>query len=86
MEDFERPSTRQCVKKVKQLSKTNWLLYVGSPGGVMDGHILPYPIAVQKNGNLTDMMHTNGVFPDFENAKISGNMMMFSKITSKITG
>ena len=79
--EFEDPSSPECIKKVKQLSKENWTEYIGPRGSVMKGHMLPYPIHIKKDGTLSDMLGTDGKFPDF-GGKIAGKRIPLNLIKS----
>ena len=80
-EQFEDPSTKECMAKVKKLTIDNWTNYIGPIGSVTAGHMLPYPIYVHNNGKLGDFIGTNGVFPDF-GGKIEGKRIALNMITS----
>ena len=69
--EFETPSSQECVQKVKKLTMDNWIMYVGGPGSIMPGHMIPYPVKVRQDGKLNDFIGCEGRFPDFK-AKIAG--------------
>ena len=79
--EFENPSSLECIKKVKQLSMENWKNYIGPRGSVMKGHMLPYPVHVRKDGKLSELFGTNGTFPDF-GGKIAGKRIPLNVIKS----
>eukprot|EP00899_Mesostigma_viride_P010797 jgi/Mesvir1/19719/Mv24057-RA.1 len=62
--EFEDPDSLECVRRVNQLARDNWQRYM-DPNRVadMDGHLLPYPIAVELDGRIGVL---NGLdnFPD----------------------
>lgn len=49
---FEAPASVECIRRVKQLSETNWHQYNGPPGSVTPGHMMLYPIRVENDGSL----------------------------------
>ena len=50
---FESPGSLECLKKVKELSKTNWDAYTAEEDGTeTPSHMLPYPFTVKNNGSL----------------------------------
>ena len=70
--EFEDPSSKECIQKVRQLISDNWAKYTGPKGSVTRGHILPYPMNVTIDGKLTNFIGTeDGFFPDF-GGKIAG--------------
>ena len=76
--EFEEPSSMECVKKVQKLILENWTNYMGPPGSVTKGHMLPYPVTVKHDGKLTDFIGIqDGCFPDFD-AKIKGKRINLS--------
>ena len=49
---FELPGSIECIKKVKELAKINWSMFIGPEGSVTPGHMLPYPLKVTCDGRL----------------------------------
>ena len=79
--EFEDPSSQECIKKVKKLSKENLTEYIGPMGSVMKGHMLPYPLYIRKDGKISDLIGTDGKFPDF-GGKIAGKRIPLNLIKS----
>ena len=73
---FQDPSSIECIRKVKEASNANWTKYIGPPGSVTEGHMLPFPVEVQKDGTLFQLEGTNATFPDFPKAKVAGKKIL----------
>ncbi|KAG9457223.1 hypothetical protein H6P81_001731 [Aristolochia fimbriata] len=59
-DSFSEPESLQCVRRVNQLAEHNWKSYVSDEMKEMRGHLLKYPIKVDRNGRV-------GPLPGYEN-------------------
>jgi phospholipase D1/2 len=63
MEDiFKDPSSISCVHRINEIAKENWSGFILTHSVKMDSHLIPYPIVIDKDGNIT--AHAEGFFPD----------------------
>ena len=59
------------MAKVREVSNDNWSLYTADEPQHSDVHILPYPVAVDEEGNVTSLESPWDCFPD-TNAPVLG--------------
>ncbi|KAK8916052.1 Phospholipase D delta [Platanthera zijinensis] len=57
---FRAPESLECVRRVNELAEENWKTYVAPEVKEMKGHLMRYPIRVEKDGTI-------GSLPGFEN-------------------
>lgn len=68
--DFKNPERLTCVRRVQGIAKEQWGCYTGQKIVDMPAHLLPYPITVLPNGDVSSLPgHEN--FPD-TNAHVLG--------------
>lgn len=60
---FKEPDTLRCVKRVNELAEENWQTYVGPENKEMKGHLMKYPIHVERNGRVRSLPGYE-IFPD----------------------
>lgn len=60
---FQEPSTIRCVRRVNGLAHENWQTYVGAENKKMKGHLMRYPIHVERNGRIRALSGYE-TFPD----------------------
>lgn len=54
---FEQPESLECVRRVRALkSKRNWLQYAGQDVSEMKGHLLKYPVEVDRTGKVESLL------------------------------
>ena len=63
-EAYLHPESDECLAKVHQVSSDNWSLYTADEPQHSDVHILPYPINVDEDGNVTSLESPWNCFPD----------------------
>ena len=63
-EAFLNPNTQKCLDKVKEISQAFWVLYTAESPEHSDVHMLPYPINVDKEGNVMSLESPWDYFPD----------------------
>ncbi|CAM0902928.1 unnamed protein product [Alopecurus aequalis] len=51
-ECFRQPQSMECVRLVNQMAEDNWVCYVSPRMSNMKGHLMRYPIKVDKDGRL----------------------------------
>ncbi len=62
---FDRnPSSDECLEKVREVSAANWENYTADEPNHSDVHILPYPIKVDNEGNVSALDEPWNCFPD----------------------
>lgn len=49
---FSEPHTLECVRRVNELADQNWELYVSKKNIEMKGHLMRYPLKVEKSGKI----------------------------------
>ena len=57
---YEEPENVECVRTVNQVAKNNWKNYTSDEFSSLQGHLLKYPIEVDREGKV-------GPLPAFEN-------------------
>ena len=83
-ESFLNPSTQECMDRVNEISQSHWELYSADDPEHSDVHMLPYPINVDEEGNVTNLEAPLDCFPDTE-ANVLGNPSSLPKLPVKIT-
>jgi len=68
-ECFEQPETIECVRRVRSLGEQNWRQYVADEVTEMKGHLLKYPVEVDRTGKVK-ALHGSEKFPD-----VDGNIL-----------
>lgn len=66
---FEQPENVECVRRVRALSEMNWSQYASEQVSDMRGHLLKYPVAVDRAGKVRPLPECP-TFPD-----IGGNIV-----------
>jgi len=69
---FKDPSSLACVRRLNEIAEENWAMYTQEESVEMNSHLLPYPIEVDKRGNVfarSDLQ--DDYFPDTK-AKVTG--------------
>ncbi|GLU00590.1 hypothetical protein SLE2022_179440 [Rubroshorea leprosula] len=60
---FDDPESRQCVKAVNKIAEDNWKNYTADEFTLLQGHLLKYPIQVDKDGEVSPLLGYKK-FPD----------------------
>ncbi|XP_065864795.1 phospholipase D beta 1-like isoform X2 [Euphorbia lathyris] len=60
---FTRPESLECVKRMKGIGEVNWKQFVGEIATDMRGHLLKYPVEVDRRGKVTPIPGCE-TFPD----------------------
>ena len=63
-EAYLNPSSDDCLSKVQETSQAFWQLYTADEPEHSDCHVLPYPINVDEEGNVTALEAPFDCFPD----------------------
>ena len=71
-EIYSNPESEDCLAKVREVSQDFWTLYTEEEPQHSDVHILPYPINVDEEGNVTSLEAPWDCFPD-TNAPVLGH-------------
>ena len=58
------PESDECLAKVREISQDFWALYTSEEPEHSDVHLLPYPINVDAEGNVTPLESPWDCFPD----------------------
>ncbi|CAH8358597.1 unnamed protein product [Eruca vesicaria subsp. sativa] len=70
---FEEPENMECVRRVRQLSELNWRQYAAEEVTEMQGHLLKYPVQVDRTGKVSSLPGCE-TFPDL-GGKIIGSFL-----------
>jgi phospholipase D1/2 len=70
---FEEPENMECVRRVRQLSELNWRQYAAEEVTEMSGHLLKYPVQVDRTGKVSSLPGCE-TFPDL-GGKIIGSFL-----------
>ncbi|CAN8321362.1 unnamed protein product [Cochlearia groenlandica] len=65
----------ECVRRVRELSEINWKQYGSEEVTEMKGHLLKYPVHVDKTGKVSSLPDCE-TFPDL-GGKITGSFLVF---------
>lgn len=60
---FCQPETLECMRKVNSIAKTNWQIFAAEENKEMRGHLMQYPVQVNKDG-IVSTLHGHESFPD----------------------
>lgn len=60
---FQEPQTIDCVRYVNKLAEENWLSYVAPDIKEMKGHLMRYPLKVERDGRVGHLPGCES-FPD----------------------
>jgi len=60
---FQEPSTIRCVRRVNELAQENWETYIAPENKRMKGHLMRYPIRVDRSGRVRALSGYE-TFPD----------------------
>ncbi|MQL74856.1 hypothetical protein Taro_007229 [Colocasia esculenta] len=69
---FREPQAVECVRLVNGLAEANWQAYASDEIQEMTGHLMRYPIQVEKNGDV-GTLPGHECFPDMAGGKIAGS-------------
>nr|GMD79982.1 phospholipase D beta 1-like [Ipomoea batatas] len=70
---FEQPESVECVRRVRGLSERNWQQYAAEEVSEMKGHLLKYPVEVDRTGKVNSLPSCVN-FPDM-GGKIIGTFV-----------
>ncbi|XP_077213721.1 phospholipase D delta-like isoform X2 [Tasmannia lanceolata] len=73
-DSFREPQTLKCVRRVNRLAKDNWKSYVSDDMKEMKGHLMKYPIQVERDGRI-------GPSPGYENFPDVGGKILGAQTT-----
>ncbi|TVU31196.1 hypothetical protein EJB05_22874, partial [Eragrostis curvula] len=72
-EEFQNPASLKCIQMVNKMASTFWELYSSNNlDGDLPGHLLSYPIAVSRDGTVTELPGMK-FFPDTQ-ASVLGTL------------
>ncbi|KAG7552825.1 Phospholipase D C-terminal [Arabidopsis thaliana x Arabidopsis arenosa] len=74
---FEEPENMECVRRVRQLSELNWRQYAAEEVTEMPGHLLKYPVQVDRTGKVSSLPGCE-TFPDL-GGKIIGSFLVLQE-------
>ncbi|KAL5552172.1 hypothetical protein UlMin_002348 [Ulmus minor] len=79
-ERFKQPEIVECVRRVRYLSEQNWRQFVADEATEMKGHLMKYPVEVDRTGQVKKLPGFE-TFPD-----LGGNIMgTFTGIQENLT-
>ncbi|WCJ26135.1 phospholipase D beta 1 [Euphorbia peplus] len=79
-ECFERPESLECVRRVRAAGEANWRQFAGEKVTEMKGHLLKYPVEVDRTGKVRALPGSE-TFPD-----VGGNILgSFTAIQENLT-
>ncbi|KAK2974525.1 LOW QUALITY PROTEIN: hypothetical protein RJ640_002430 [Escallonia rubra] len=70
-ECFEWPESLECMRRVRSLSEPNWKQYADEEVTEMKGHLLKYPVQVDRKGNVNPLPGCE-TFPDVGGSIVGG--------------
>lgn len=79
-QSFKQPESLECVRRVRSLGEQNWRQYVADEVTEMKGHLLKYPVEVDRMGKVKALPGCE-TFPDV-GGKILGS---FTAIQENLT-
>lgn len=71
-ECFKQPESIECTKRVRTLGEENWKQFVADEVTEMKGHLLKYPLEVDRKGKVNPLPGCQE-FPDM-GGKITGSI------------
>ncbi|KAH9624277.1 hypothetical protein KSS87_013023 [Heliosperma pusillum] len=77
---FSHPESLECVRRIRSMGEQNWRQYASEEVTEMKGHLLKYPLQVDRTGNVTPLPGSE-TFPDL-GGKVMGT---FSGIQENLT-
>ncbi|CAN8308308.1 unnamed protein product [Cochlearia groenlandica] len=77
---FEEPENMECVRRVRQLSELNWSQYASEDVTEMTGHLLKYPVQVDRTGKVSSLPGCE-TFPDLGGKIIGSFLVMQENLT-----
>ena len=66
---FTEPESIKCVRRVKQMGEMNWIQFAADEVTEMKGHLLKYPVEVDRKGKVRSLPGCES-FPD-----VGGNIV-----------
>lgn len=66
---FTQPESLECVRRIRTLGEMNWKQFAGQEVTEMRGHLLKYPVEVDRTGKVKPL-HDHESFPD-----VGGNIV-----------
>ncbi|XP_062200373.1 phospholipase D gamma 1-like [Phragmites australis] len=63
-EDFNHPESLECMRRVRNIGEENWKQFIADEVTEMRGHLLKYPISVDRKGKVKPLPECP-TFPDF---------------------
>lgn len=70
-EAYRDPGSDECLAKVKEVTSAFWEAYTADKPAHSDVHMMPYPVAVAEDGNVSALDSPWDCFPDTQ-AKVLG--------------
>jgi phospholipase D1/2 len=62
-ESFTRPESLECMRQVRRIGEQNWEQFFSSKVTQMRGHLLKYPVSVDRMGKVKPLPECTA-FPD----------------------
>ena len=81
---YLNPASEECLAKVNEMSQAFWELYIADKPEHSDCHALPYPLDIDKFGNIKPKPKPYDYFPD-TNASVCGSKSYFPPFPEKVT-
>lgn len=64
---YDQPHSLECIKRVNDLAEQNWMQFSGEEDVDMTGHLITFPIIVDRNGDVKPRTD-GGQFDDIKNS------------------
>ena len=79
-ECFNQPESVECVRRVRSMGESNWRQFAADQTTEMKGHLLKYPVQVERTGKVRPLPGCE-TFPD-----VGGNIVgTFTAIQENLT-
>lgn len=79
-ECFKQPESVECVRRLRSLGELNWRQFAADQITEMKGHLLKYPVEVERTGKMRPLPGSE-TFPD-----VGGNIVgTFTAIQENLT-
>ncbi|KAK1299734.1 Phospholipase D delta [Acorus calamus] len=78
---FSEPQTLSCVRRVNKLAEENWKAYVSDEVREMKGHLMKYPIRVERDGRIRPLPGHES-FPDVGGKVLGANTTLPDALTT----
>ena len=82
-ESIRQPGTELCLQEIRRIAADNWAGYISPTPVASKVHLLPYPIMVETQGQVSALPSPHNTFPD-TSASVLGKNSNISKHHPKL--